>query len=131
MTQAQKEMENERKNLQLVLQETRYVILQYIIGHPKGSITLEELNHLIPDVSDSTLHSHLSKLKDAGIVQRRELDKDRRQRDLPHVFYGLSDDGEEFLERHSLLDAEETLGEFYEKIEKSDKAKKYEKAPRP
>jgi len=131
MTQAHKEMEDERKKLRLVLQETRYVVLQYIIGHPKGSITLEELNHLIPDVSESTLHSHLSKLKDAGIVERKELAKERRQRDLPHVFYGLSDEGEEFLERHSLLEAEETLREFYEKIEKSEKAKKYEKAPRP
>jgi len=131
MTQAHKEMEDERKKLRLVLQETRYVVLQYIIGHPKGSITLEELNHLIPDVSESTLHSHLSKLKDAGIVERKELAKERRQRDLPHVFYGLSDEGEEFLERHSLLEAEETLREFYEKIEKSEKAKKYEMAPRP
>lgn len=131
MTPLIQEDAEERKKLQVVLQETRFVILQYIIGHPKDAITLEELNYLITDLSESTLYNHLDKLIELDLVEKVELKKESRQRDLPHVFYQLSEDGEEFLEQHDLLQTEETLKEFYGKIEKSDKASKYEKAPRP
>ncbi|MCX2818577.1 helix-turn-helix domain-containing protein [Haladaptatus sp. F3-133] len=131
MAQIHGGMAEKRKRLQVVLQETRYVILQYVIGHPKESITLEELDHLIPDVSRSTIHSHLDRLVEADVLEKQELPSESRQRDLPHVFYQLSDDGEEFLEEHGLLESEETLKEFYDKIEKGEKAEKYERAPRP
>lgn len=131
MTVVEEEYQERRENLQLVLQESRYVILQYVIGHPQELITLEELDHLVPDRSRSTLHSHLSRLLDADVLERQVLPEEDRQRDLPHVFYGLSDDGEELLERHSLLQPEDTLQELYSKIEKDSRTRKYETAPRP
>ncbi len=131
MTLTGDDHKRQRENLQLLLQETRYVILQYVIGHPAGLITLEELDHLITDRSRSTLHDHLSRLLEAGVLERQVLPEEDRQRDLPHVFYGLSDDGEQLLRRHSLLQPEDSLRELYSKIERDSRTKKYENAARP
>lgn len=50
----------------------------------------------------------------------------------PWKFYGLTDKGQEFLEGHNLLQAEETLQRIYETISnKPEKMVKYENAPRP
>jgi DNA-binding PadR family transcriptional regulator len=48
------------------------------------------------------------------------------------IFYGLTEEGREFLEDHNLLAAEETLQQIYETIsDKPEKMVKYENAPRP
>ena len=60
------------------------------------------------------------------------LEDDERRRAYPWKFYGLTDDGREFLEEHNLFKAEETLQRIYETItDKPDKMFKDEKAPRP
>jgi hypothetical protein len=55
-----------------------------------------------------------------------------RRQGYPWKFYGLTEEGREFLEDHNLLATEETLQQIYETIsDKPEKMVKYENAPRP
>lgn len=120
-----------RERLNVVTQETRFSLVQDILGHPSGLPTLKELDYVNPSKSRTTIRQHLQQLVDAGIVEIVELPDDRRQNDLPYKFYGLSDDGEQFLKDHKLLRAEDTLGEVYDRVEKPGEIKRYETSPRP
>jgi predicted transcriptional regulator len=90
---------------------------------------LEESN---PGISDSTVYKHTQKLINTGMVKEVALDGGDRRQGYLWKFYGLTDDGREFLEAHNLLAAEETLQQIYETIsDKPEKMVKYENAPRP
>ena len=90
---------------------------------------LEELN---PGVSEATVYKHVQKLIKAGIVKEVALDDDQWRQGYPWKFYGLSEDGREFLREHNLLAAEETLQQIYATISnKPEKMVKYEDVPRP
>jgi len=87
---------------------------------------LEELN---PSVSEATVYKHIQKLIDAGIVREVPLDDDQRRQGYPWKFYGLTEEGQTFLDEHNLLAAEETLQQIYETISnKPEKMVKYENA---
>ncbi len=120
-----------RERLNVVTQETRFGLVQDILGHPSGLPTLKELDYVNPSKSRTTIRQHLQELVAAGIVEPVELPEDRRRNDLPYKFYGLSDDGREFLANHGLLRAEETLREVYDRVEKTPEIERYEAAPRP
>jgi hypothetical protein len=123
--------ERVRERLNLVTQETRFSLIQDILGHPTQLPTLKELDYLNPNKSQTTIRQHLQRLVTEGILEELSLPKDQRQNDLPYKFYGLSDDGREFLEEHGLLRAEETLTEIYNSVEKTETIQRYEAAPRP
>ncbi|NGM71261.1 transcriptional regulator [Natronolimnobius sp. AArcel1] len=125
------ELESVRKRLNVVTQETRFALLQDILGHPYGLPTLKELNYVNPSKSQTTIRQHLDQLVDAGIVEEVTLPQDQRQNDLPYKFYGISESGRQFLEEHKLLRAQETLQEIYDRVEKRDDISRYETAPRP
>lgn len=120
-----------RKRLNTVTQETRFSILQDILGHPSGLPTLKELDYVNPSRSQTTIRQHLQRLVEADIVEEVELPKGRRQNDLPYKFYGISEEGREFLTDHKLLRAEETLQTIYDRVEKTNEIERYESAPRP
>lgn len=77
------------------------------------------------------IYEHLRKLADHGVVASYELPEDERSRDLPYEFYGITEDGRAFLDRHGMLRAEDTLHEAYGAVEKPTKITQYENAPRP
>lgn len=123
--------EQTRRRLAVISQKTRFVLLQNIIGHPDGLPSLAELEHVNPSKARSTLVEHLEALIDAGIVERIEYEPNRSENDLPHVFYGLTEDGRSFLEAHRLLRAEDSLRHFYDAVTKPEEIQRYENAPRP
>ncbi len=125
------DLESVRKRLDVVTQETRFSLVQDILGHPSGLPTLKELDYVNPDKSRTTISQHLDRLVDAEVVEEVLLPEDRRQNDLPYTFYSLSDRGRAFLEEHKLLRAEDTLREIYDSVEKTDEIRRYENAPRP
>lgn len=124
-------IESERETLHAITQETRFTLLQNILGHPQQLPSFNELTMVNPSKSESTIHTHLKVLRDHGIVRAVRLPAGERRRDLPHTFYGLTDAGREFLDRHNVLRAEETFQTIYEQIEKPEELLKYENAPRP
>ncbi|MDT3437766.1 helix-turn-helix domain-containing protein [Haloarcula sp. 1CSR25-25] len=125
------DLESVRKRLNVVTQETRFALLQDILGHPSGLPTLKELDYVNPSKSRTTIRQHLQQLVDADIVQEVLLPEDQRQNDLPYKFYGISSSGRQFLEEFKLLRAQDTLREIYDRVEKTDDIKRYETAPRP
>ena len=120
-----------RERLNVDTQETRFSLVQDILGHPSGLPTLKELDYVNPSKSQTTIRQHLQRLVEVDIVEKVELPEDRRQNDLPYTFYGLSEDGRRFLEDHKLLRAKETLRAIYDQVEKTAKIERYETAPRP
>ena len=121
-----------RELLHFVTQETRFAIVANILQHPEGLPSMYELEQLNPSVSDATVYKHVQKLIDAGIVEEVALPDEKRRQGYPWKFYGLTDEGRAFLERHNLLRAEETLKRIYGTIsDKPEKMVKYENAPRP
>ena len=120
-----------RERLNVVTQETRFSLIQDILGHPAQLPTLKELDYVNPSKSQTTIRQHLQELVNENILEKVSLPKDQRQNDLPYTFYGLSKDGREFLAEHGLLRAEETLTEIYNSVEKTETIQRYETAPRP
>ncbi|SNZ03936.1 hypothetical protein SAMN06269185_0407 [Natronoarchaeum philippinense] len=125
------EIERERRRLDVVTQETRFALLQDLLGHPEGLPSLKELDYVNPSKSRSTIHGHLQTLIEVGVVETVTLPDDQRSRDLPYTFYGVTEEGRAFLDRHGLLRAEETLREIYDRIERTEEIERYEQAPRP
>jgi DNA-binding transcriptional ArsR family regulator len=125
------DLESVRERLNVVTQETRFALLQDILGHPSELPTLKELDYVNPSKSQTTIRQHLQQLVDADIVEEVLLPEDRRQNDLPYKFYGISESGRQFLGEHKLLRAQDTLQEIYDRVEKTDDIKRYETAPRP
>ena len=121
-----------RELIHFVTQQTRFALINNILQHPEQLPSMYELEELNPSVSDATVYKHIQKLIDAGIVKEVALDDDQRRQGHPWKFYGLTEDGREFLNDHNLLAAEETLQQIYETIsDKPEKMVKYENALRP
>ncbi len=121
-----------RELVHFVTQQTRFALISNILQHPEQLPSMHELEELNPSVSEATVYKHIQKLIDTGIVKEVALDDDERRQGYPRKFYGLTDEGREFLDDHNLLAAEETLQEIYKTISnKSEKMVKYENAPRP
>jgi hypothetical protein len=123
--------DNEQQTLNIVTQETRFVLLQNTLGHPQELPSLKELAYVNPSKSEGTIYEHLRTLVDHGVVGSYELPKDERSRDLSYKFYGVTESGRAFLQQYGMLRAEETLHEAYEAVEKPTKIADYENAPRP
>ena len=121
-----------RELVHFVTQQTRFALINNILQHPEQLPSMYELEELNPSVSDATVYKHIQKLIEADIVKEVALDDDQRRQGYPWKFYGLSEEGQEFLKEHNLLAAEETLQQIYETIsDKTEKMVKYENAPRP
>jgi DNA-binding MarR family transcriptional regulator len=121
-----------RELVHFVTQQTRFALINNILQHPEQLPSMYELEQLNPGVSEATVYKHIQKLIDAGIVKGVALDDDQRRQGYPWKFYGLTEEGREFLDGHNLLAAEKTLQQIYETIsDKPEKMVKYENAPRP
>jgi DNA-binding MarR family transcriptional regulator len=120
-----------RELIHFVTQQTRFALINNILQHPEQLPSMYELEELNPSVSDATVYKHIQKLIDEGIMKEVALDDDQRRQGYPWKFYGLTEEGREFLEEHNLLAAEETLQQIYETVsDKPEKMVKYENSPR-
>jgi predicted ArsR family transcriptional regulator len=119
----------ERELYNFITQETRYLILQYILAHPENLPTLRELSHVIPR-GQSTIREHLDTLIERGLVDEYKLDE-RPERDLPKTFFGLTEHGIDALDDVGMLRAMPALQVMYEQLEKPPLIERYETAPRP
>lgn len=125
------DLDDVRKQLNVVTQETRFSLIQDVLGHPSQLPTLKELDYVNPSKSQTTIRQHLQQLVDVGILEEVFLPDEQRQNNLPYKFYRISDEGRVFLNKHGLLRAEETLQTIYARVEKSDAIERYQAAPRP
>ena len=120
----------EEETYHFLTQETRYLILQYVLAHPENLPSLDELDHAIPK-GKSTIHEHLGKLRERDVVDSYEVSAADRTRDLPSTFYGLTEYGIYLLEEFDLLQGKPALQAMYANMEKPERIRRYENAPRP
>lgn len=116
---------------QLPAQVTDLVLIQNIVAHPEGLPSLRELSYANPSMSENTIQDRLGDLREKGLVEKVQLPDDEQTAGLPDTFYGLPESARELLERHGLLEGEETLREMHSMLEKTPEIEKYLNAPRP
>lgn len=116
--------------MEAITQETRASLVADVVGHPKGSPSVVELDHANPSVERSAISEHLETLAEAGIVQKAVIPTGERTRDLPHVFYTLTDEARDFFDRNDLFDRE-TWHETYAKVEKPPEIQRIAEMDRP
>jgi len=116
--------------LRLVTQSTRASLVADVVGHPKGSITVAELDYRNPGVGRSAIAEHLRKLVDAGVLEKRELPPGERRRDLPYTFYSLTEEARALFDRSGIFDRG-TWRSQYAKVEKTPEVERIESMERP
>lgn len=89
-----------------------------LLFYPSGLLTLKELDYVNLNKSQTTIRQHLQWLADAGIVEEV-------------LSLRITDDRRWFLKDYKLLQATDTLREIYDRVEKTNKIKRYETALRP
>jgi predicted ArsR family transcriptional regulator len=121
---------NTWRALQEATDRTRANLLADIVGHPRGSITVEELDYMNPDLSSDAIRRHLGTLQDAGVVAERAHDPGERRRDYPYKFYEITDEARALFDRNGLF-PEEAWTRQYQAVEKTPRIRDVEQMPRP
>jgi len=116
--------------LQEATDTKRANLIADIVGHPRDSITVEELDYLNPDLSDDAIRRHLGTLQDAGVVAERTLEPGERHRDYPYKFYAVTDEARDLFDRNGLF-PEEAWTRQYRAVEKTPRIRDVEGMPRP
>jgi DNA-binding HxlR family transcriptional regulator len=116
--------EEELEDLRSILDQTRCIILQQILAHDSGVLSKAELEARNPDVNESTLQYHIDTLVERGIL--RKLDAPENKRDLPSVFYAVSERGIELLKQVNLYDEIAVWNQMYSQVPTPEGLKKIE-----
>ena len=122
--------EEQRRIFELLSQETRHLIIQYVLGHPEHLASLDELDYMIPK-SKAAINDQLDNLVEAGILGLYRYEPSEDKRDLPSKFYGLTERGIEVLHEYNYLRGVLMARALYENTRKSEKIERHENAPRP
>lgn len=123
--------ETEREFHQLLSQETRHYIVQFILAHPDHLMSLDELDHAIPAKAKASISTQVDRLIEEEIVAEYTHSPSEEKRDLPSQFYGFTAHGVEILEQFGYLDALPILRAVYDNMEKSARVQRHQDAPRP
>ncbi|USZ66894.1 ArsR family transcriptional regulator [Halorussus salilacus] len=122
--------EEQRRIFDLLSQETRHLIIQFVLGHPEHLVSLDELDYMIPK-SKAAIGDQLDNLIEAGILDLYRYEPSEDKRDLPSKFYGLTERGVEILYEYKYLRGVPVARGLYENTRKSEQIERHENAPRP
>lgn len=93
---------------------TRANIVGTIVGHPAGAPSKKELGYYNPSVAASTLTDHLNRLREVGLVEVIERDREGLSRGQPYRFFQLTDAARELFDRNNLFDPDAYRALFVE-----------------
>lgn len=116
--------------LQKATDKKRADIIADVVGHPTGSISVEELDYMNPPLSKDSIRRHLKTLADAGVVEERALEPGERHRDYPYKFYEITDDARTLFDDNGLF-PQAAWRRQYEAVEKTPRIRDLEEMPRP
>ncbi len=122
--------EEQREIYELLSQETRHLILQYVLAHPEHLLSLDELAYLIPK-NKAAIRDQLQRLQEEDILNLYEHPPNEDSRDLPSQFYGLTEYGVGVLHEYNYLRGLPVARALYENTRLSEKAARHRDAPRP
>lgn len=120
----------QRRLFDLLSQETRHLIIQFILGHPHHLMSLAELSHMIPK-SKAAIRDQLDTLIEADILAEYHYEPSASKRDLPATFYGPTERGIEILYEYKYLRGVPIARALYKNTKKSEQIERHEDAPRP
>lgn len=122
--------EEQRQVYELLSQETRHLILQFILGHPEHLPSLDELAFVVPK-NKAAIREQLDVLVDADVVEQYEHPPNESARDLPSQFYGLTEYGVNTLSEYNYLRGLPIARAVYDNTRLSEKVQRHRDAPRP
>lgn len=122
--------EEQRQIYDLLSQETRHLILQFILGHPEHLPSLDELAYMMPK-NKAAIGDQLEVLSDNDIIDCYRYPPNEGARDLPSQFYGLTEHGVEILYEYNYLRGLPVARALYDNTRLSEKAQRHRDAPRP
>lgn len=122
--------EEQREIYELLSQETRHLVLQYILAHPEHLPSLDELAYLIPK-NKAAIRDQIERLQEERIVEQYDHPPNEDSRDLPSQFYGLTEHGVDVLEEYNYLRGLPVARALYDNTRLSEKAKRHRDASRP
>lgn len=121
--------EEELEELRILLDRTRLIIVQQTLAHDSGVLCRAELAARNPDVNESTLQYHLDMLVEKGILTKETPPEIKR--DLPSVFYAVSEHGINLLKQLNLYDEIAVWNEIYASVPTPDELQRIEAMDRP
>lgn len=122
--------EEQRQIYELLSQETRHLVLQYILGHPAHLPSLDEFAYLIPK-NKAAIRDQLQVLEETGVIACYEHSPNESTRGLPSQFYGLTEYGVDVLSEYNYLRGLPVARALYDNTRLSEKAERHLDAPRP
>jgi len=122
--------EKQRRAHRFITQETRYHIIQALLGHPHHLITLDELDYLIQK-NRSTIREHLDRLAEKGIVTKQSYDGDDSGQGIPRDFWRFTTYGIALLDEYNYLRYVPVLRALQDNLYLTEKIERHRNAPRP
>ena len=122
--------EKQRRAHRFLTQETRYHIVQAILGHPAHLATLDELEYLVPK-NRSTIREHLDRLAEKHIIDKYVYDGDAAGQYDPREFWGLTSYGITLLDEYDYLRYVPVLRALQDNLHLTEKIERHRTAPRP
>ncbi len=122
--------EEQRQIYDLLSQETRHLILQFVLGHPEHLPSLAELAYMMPK-NKAAIRDQLEVLSEHDILTCYQHPPNEDARDLPSQFYGLTEHGVEILHEYNYLRGLPVARALYDNTRLSEKAQRHHDAPRP
>lgn len=123
-------IEKQRRAHQFLTQETRYHIIQAVLGHPRYLATLDELEYLVPK-NRSTIREHLDRLADKQVMTKYKYRGDEAERNDPREFWGFTSYGITLLDEYSYLRYVPVLRALQKNLYLTKKIERHQDAPRP
>ncbi|OIB55749.1 hypothetical protein [Natrialba sp. SSL1] len=123
-------IEKQRRAHQFLTQETRYHIIQAVLGHPKYLASLDELEYLVPK-NRSTIREHLDRLAEKQVMAKYTYRGDAGEHNDPQEFWGFTSYGVTLLDEYSYLRYVPVLRTLQEHLYLTAKIERHQNAPRP
>lgn len=123
--------EEELADRKAILQRLRILLLQQILAHDDGMLSVEELAYRNPEEDEQNIRYHLGELERRGIVADRKVPTGQRHGDLPNTFYTVTAKGEELLESVNLYKEVAVWHDVYERMERTERIETIERMDRP
>lgn len=122
--------EKQRRVHRFLTQETRYHIIQTILGHPRHLVTLDELEYLVPK-NRSTIREHLDRLAEKRLITNYSYDGEDADASAPTEFWGLTEYGVTLIDEYDYLRYVPVLRALQDSLYVTEKIERHRNASRP
>jgi DNA-binding transcriptional ArsR family regulator len=110
--------------MKAVLDETRLRLLQQILAHDSGVLSVEELDYRNTDIKKQTVDYHLRELEKEDVVRRLKIEGGRNE--LPNTYWAVTPTGIDLLKQLGFYDEIAVLSEADDALDRTDRIREIE-----